>query len=167
MLLVQLPLRPNFLMLQQVSISYFIKLAKGFPHHPLVTHIIWQGRCTLVATIQMCKILALNCLITAYSLSVQYLDGIKFGDYQMSIMGMTVSVCFLCILRAKVCLILLDRYRCVLIDSLSWVACQEALLWETPSQYFQFICSALCPLQFALHVVSLVYITNPSHTIEP
>ena len=67
-----------------------------------VTHIIRQGRCTLVATIQMYKILALNCLITAYSLSVQYLDGIKFGDYQVTITVMLMSVCFLCISRAKV-----------------------------------------------------------------
>lgn len=68
----------------------------------IVTSIIRQGRCTLVATIQMYKILALNCLITAYSRSVQYLDGIKYGDYQMTISGMLISVCFLCISRAKV-----------------------------------------------------------------
>lgn len=68
----------------------------------LVAHIIRQGRCTLVATIQMYKILALNCLISAYALSVQYLDGIKYGDYQVTITGMLMSVCFLCISRAKV-----------------------------------------------------------------
>lgn len=63
----------------------------------------------------MYKILALNCLITAYSLSVQYLDGVKFGDYQVTISGMLMSVCFLCISRAKVCSLHFDR--CLSLDA--------------------------------------------------
>ncbi|KAF9261090.1 endoplasmic reticulum Ca-transporting P-type ATPase [Marasmius fiardii PR-910] len=116
-------------------------------HVAAVTHIIRQGRCTLVATIQMYKILALNCLITAYSLSVQYLQGIKYGDYQVTITGMLMSVCFLCISRAKPV---------------------EKLSKERPlGNIFNFYVLLSVLLQFALHIVALVYITNLSEIYEP
>ncbi|KAF2654850.1 cation-transporting ATPase 4 [Lophiostoma macrostomum CBS 122681] len=112
-----------------------------------IPNIIRQGRCTLVATIQMYKILALNCLISAYSLSVLYLDGIKFGDGQVTISGMMMSVCFLSISRAKPV---------------------EALSKERPQHniFNPYIIGSVLG-QFAIHIGTLIYVSQWVQHFEP
>ncbi|KAL4931048.1 ion-transporting P-type ATPase SPF1 [Aspergillus undulatus] len=112
-----------------------------------IPNILRQGRCTLVATIQMYKILALNCLISAYSLSVIYLDGIKFGDGQVTISGMLMSVCFLSISRAKS------------VEGLSKERPQ-------PNIFNVYIIGSVLG-QFAIHIATLIYLSNYVYSIEP
>jgi len=112
-----------------------------------IPNIIRQGRCTLVATIQMYKILALNCLISAYSLSVLYLEGIKFGDGQITISGMLMSVCFLSISRAR---------------------SVEGLSKERPQpNIFNFYIIGSILGQFAVHVATLIYVARYCDVLEP
>lgn len=112
-----------------------------------VTHIIRQGRCALVLTIQMYKILALNCLISAYSLSVLYLAGIKFGDQQMTVLGILISVCFLSVSRAKP-LEKLSRER------------------PMPGIFNKYIMGSILS-QFAIHIITLIYLTREVYILEP
>ncbi|EME25743.1 calcium-transporting P-type ATPase, partial [Galdieria sulphuraria] len=63
--------------------------------------IVRQGRCTLATTMQMYQIMALNCLVSAYSLSVLLLQGVKFGDKQMSTTGFLFAIVFFLISRSK------------------------------------------------------------------
>ncbi|KAG0664739.1 putative cation-transporting ATPase 1 [Maudiozyma exigua] len=112
-----------------------------------VTSIIRQGRCALVNTIQMYKILALNCLISAYSLSIIYMAGVKFGDGQATVSGLLLSVCFLSISRGKP------------LEKLSKQRPQAGI--------FNIYIMGSILSQFAVHIATLVYITMEIYTLEP
>eukprot|EP00605_Chrysophyceae_sp_TOSAG23-4_P000630 GSChrysophyteH1.ASY1.ANO1.711.1 assembled CDS len=66
-----------------------------------VLTVMRQGRCTLVMTIQIFKLLALNCLVSAYMMTALYLRGLKQGDFQMTANGIVTAGLFFFLSLAK------------------------------------------------------------------
>jgi len=64
-------------------------------------YVILQGRCTLVTMNQIYRILGVNCLMTALTLSKLQILGVKQGDFQITAIGMTVAFLFFLLSLAK------------------------------------------------------------------
>jgi cation-transporting ATPase 13A1 len=107
--------------------------------------ILRQGRCTLVTTVQMFKILGLLSLSMAYSLSVMYLDGIKLGDMQATLAGLLTAGMFFFISHAQP-LPQLSRQR------------PHAHIFS------MYMFSSLLG-QFAVHMTFLMYMQHTAHAV--
>lgn len=109
--------------------------------------IIRQGRCALVTTMQMYQILAVNCLISSYSLSVLYLDKVKYANSQLMALGMISTVASITLSRATP------------LPTLSPVR-------PLTSIFHPALFSSLVG-QFALHLGCMVYLTNLAKEYTP
>ncbi|KAL6770987.1 hypothetical protein ACKKBF_B33495 [Auxenochlorella protothecoides x Auxenochlorella symbiontica] len=109
--------------------------------------ILRQGRCTLVTTMQMFKILGLLCLSSAYSLSVMYMDGIKLGDMQATLAGVLTAGMFFFISHAKP-LATLSRQR-------------------PHARVFSAYTLVSLLGQFAVHISFLMFMQRTAHAMMP
>lgn len=64
------------------------------PRVSTVLDIVRQGRCTLVTTIQMFKILAVNGMLHSIIMTALFLRGVRQGDFQSTLYGFLVAVVF-------------------------------------------------------------------------
>lgn len=103
-----------------------------------VLSVVRQGRCILVTTIQVYKILALNCLTTAFVMSSLYLLGLKSGDTQMTALGLVTAGLFFFLSQAK--------------------PLQEVAATKPPSSVFEWQVGVSILGQFAVHLASLLTI---------
>eukprot|EP00981_Chlorochromonas_danica_P003785 scaffold691_cov181-Ochromonas_danica.AAC.38 len=105
-----------------------------------VLTIIRQGRCTLVTTIQVYKVLALNCLASAFMMSSLYLKGLKQGDTQMTCSGLVVATLFFFLSQAKP---LLDISDCRPPSSVF----SQAVTWSILGQFVTHLLSMWVTMQ--------------------
>lgn len=126
-----------------------------------VLTVLRQGRCTLVTTTQVYKILALNCLVSAYLMSALYLRGLKQGDAQMTAAGLFTAGLFFLLSQAQPVLHIADR------RPPASVFC-KAVLTSIGGQFLVHLLSLFAALQLCeTHLSGGGEGDSPSMTIAP
>jgi len=97
------------------------------------------GRSTLSSTLDLFKQLSLNCLVSAYVMSVLYIENVRFGERQMTIFSVVMSVAAM---------------------SISWAVPKRKLSKERPfqGQFNAYLVTSVL-LQFGFHFFFL-YLTH-------
>ena len=111
-----------------------------------VTHIIRQGRVVSVNNSNV-QDFGIELFDFFLFLSVLYLAGMKFGDGQATISGILLSVCFLSISRGRP------------LEKLSKERPQDGI--------FNIYIMGSILGQFAVHIITLIYITREIYILEP
>lgn len=88
----------------------------------------------------MYRILAVNSMISAYSMSTLYLDGVKNGDFQMTMLGLSMGILFMLLSLTKP------------LENLSVIKPHTSIFSRS------IVSSVL--VQFAFHFVTLLYIVS-------
>eukprot|EP01064_Diplonema_japonicum_P006799 TRINITY_DN1462_c2_g1_i2.p1 TRINITY_DN1462_c2_g1~~TRINITY_DN1462_c2_g1_i2.p1 ORF type:complete len:1143 (+),score=296.94 TRINITY_DN1462_c2_g1_i2:571-3999(+) len=107
-------------------------------------HLLRLGRCTLACTMQMYRVMALNCLNSAFSMSVLAHEGVKFSDTQMTVTSIVATICFLLMSRG--------------------VPCKELSKEKPHTRVFTPYVMLTIAAQFAVHLYHLVKITGLVYT---
>lgn len=107
-----------------------------------VKKVVSQGRTTISTTYQMYKILAMNSILSAYSMSAMYLDGVKISDFQATVQGIGMGILFMLISLSKP------------LKSLHKV--------RPPHRLFHISFITTVTFQFLLHFATLYYLINLS-----